>query len=108
MPRGSAARRRSPCLPSIPRVFDVRERAAVGYARAMAGDRDVDKLEEATLSMVFHEFEFVQLGLATAIQVGVIPVDRLRAARTCGPIAMRSVTTRTEIAAAAAPRTRRL
>jgi len=70
--------------------FDDRERAAVGYARAMMGDRDLDETEEAILAALFNEAELVGLGLATAVQIGAILVDRSRVARTVGPITMLS------------------
>jgi hypothetical protein len=64
----------------------VREQAALGYARAMLGDRRLDAAEEATLAALFDEAELVGLGLATAIQIGAILVDRSRLARAPGPL----------------------
>jgi alkylhydroperoxidase family enzyme len=74
-------------LPSLePARLDVREQAALGYARAMLGDRRLDAAEEATLAALFDEAELVGLGLATAIQIGAILVDRSRLARAPGPL----------------------
>jgi len=68
-------------LPALdPAMFDPRERAAVGYARAMLADRELDGAEEAALAELLTEAELVQLGLAAAVQVGAILVDRSRAA----------------------------
>lgn len=68
--------------------FDPRERAALGYARALLGDRDLDEAAEAALADAFNEAELVQLGLAVAVQIGAILVDRSRTVRAPGPITM--------------------
>jgi hypothetical protein len=74
-------------LPALERErFDPRERAAVAYGRALLGDRDPDDTEEAALAEAFDEAELVQLGLAVAVQIGAILVDRSRTVRSLGPI----------------------
>lgn len=50
---------------------------------------------------MFDEAGLVQLGRSTAVQVGVILVDRSRAARTGGPIAMLGAALGTEVRASA-------
>ena len=78
-------------LPALdPGLFDQQERAALTYARALLGDRDPDDDEEAALAAAFDEAELVQLGLAVAVQIGAILVDRSRTVRAPGPIAILS------------------
>jgi alkylhydroperoxidase family enzyme len=78
-------------LPALdPDLFDPRERAALGYTRALLADRDPDEAEEAALAEAFDEAELVQLGLAVAVQIGAILVDRSRTVRAPGPIALLS------------------
>ena len=71
-----------------PARFDARERAALTYARALLADHAIDEAAIATLTAEFSEAELVQLGLATAVQIGAILVDRSRSAAPAGPIAM--------------------
>ncbi len=71
-----------------PGRFDARERAALAYARALVADHDLDKTVTAVLTTEFSEAELVQLGLATAVQIGAILVDRSRSAAPAGPLAM--------------------
>lgn len=71
-----------------PSTFDARERAALAYARALLGNHGIDEKSTETLSAAFSEAELVQLGLATAVQIGAILVDRSRSTSSAGPITM--------------------
>jgi hypothetical protein len=78
-------------LPALdPKRFDHREAAAVRYARTLLRDRDLAADEEVILARAFDEAELVQLGLAAAVQIGAIIVDRSRTARPAGPLTMQS------------------
>lgn len=76
-------------LPMLgPARFDDRERAALGYARAMVAGEDLDDAVETALAEAFTEPELVQLGFAVAIQLGAILLDRSLTNRGLPPIGL--------------------